>query len=146
MFKIGDKVQINSPRATVVHGCVGTVVFKENMGVIDHVVVLDNDPLQTPRYCCPDELVLVESNAAIIVDTQAPVMVEGKMPVHSTRKQLLGMFTARKVMKADYANRNNTLSMRLAARNAHTELCSRIRCELANGARTRIVPYGWDKV
>jgi hypothetical protein len=85
----------------------------------------------------------IESGNAIIA---APVMVEGKMPVHATRKQLLGMFKARKVMKADYTNRNNTLNMRLAAKNAYTELCSRMRCELVNGARTRVVSFGWDKV
>lgn len=60
MFKIGDRVQINQPRAHVVHGRVGTLVFIENIGVIDHVVVLEGDQPDRLRYCCPDELVLVD--------------------------------------------------------------------------------------
>jgi hypothetical protein len=65
MFKVGDIVRINNPRARVVHGRVGMVVFLENMGVIDHVVVLHDDPTQTPRYCTPHDLVLVNQPKAM---------------------------------------------------------------------------------
>jgi hypothetical protein len=58
MAQVGDLVRVNVPGRKV-HGLFGEVVFLENMGVIDHVVTLDADPLKTPRYFCPDELEVV---------------------------------------------------------------------------------------
>ena len=60
MANIGDMVRINAPKARKVHGLIGKVVFIENIGVVDHVVILENDPTETPRYFCPDELEVIE--------------------------------------------------------------------------------------
>jgi hypothetical protein len=135
MFKIGDKVKI---KHTGMHaGKVATIVSIDNHSAMSIEVVglfADN----TPAYFNEHEI-----ESAII---NAPVKVDGKMPINATRKMLTEMFKSRKVMKADFTNRNNTLGMRAAAKTAYVELCSRIRCELVNGARSRVVPFGWDKV
>lgn len=58
-------------------------------------------------------------------------------PIGMTRQQVRATLKARRVMRADLRNRNNTLSLRLAARGAFDECSERIRTELHAGARHR---------
>ncbi|NUX58676.1 hypothetical protein [Paraburkholderia youngii] len=59
------------------------------------------------------------------------------LPVGLTRAELRDTMKARRVMRADFRNRFNTLRLRVAARDAFNECSERIRTELHGGARQR---------
>ncbi len=60
-----------------------------------------------------------------------------KIAIGMNRIDLRELFRARRVMRADGANRVWSLRMRVMARQALHECESRIHCELAAGARHR---------
>ncbi|MEX4004175.1 hypothetical protein AB4Y38_35425 [Paraburkholderia sp. EG285A] len=60
-----------------------------------------------------------------------------KIAIGMTRTEMLALFRARRLMRADGANRSWSVRMRVMARQALHECESRIRCELAAGARHR---------
>lgn len=59
-----------------------------------------------------------------------------KLAIGMTRAQVRSLFKARRVMRGDFTNRNNTLSLRIAAKGAFLECSERISVELQAGART----------